>query len=86
MKNILAILILCLIASFASAQTVKTDQAGNYTQVKKETLKTEPKDTGKTFTDLKGNTYPVYESKNGKLFYVRTSAKTGNKYNVYIKP
>lgn len=49
-----------------------------------EKAKEPAKATGKTFTDTKGNVYPVYESNKGKLFYLRTS-KAGKEYKVYLK-
>jgi len=69
-----------------SQTTIKTDAAGNYVAVKatSDTAKSAAKPTGKTYTDTKGNAYPVMISKNGKLFIVRTS-KTGNRYNQSLK-
>lgn len=74
---------LMVLAIGANAQNVKQDANGNYVAVKA-TDSTGAKPTGKTYTDAKGNTYPVMISKNGKLFVVRTS-KTGKKYNQYLK-
>lgn len=68
---------------FASnAQQVTRDANGNYIAVKATQQADKP--TGKTFTDSKGNVYPVYESKNGKLYVIRTS-KSGNQYKQYLK-
>ena len=67
-----------------SAQTVKVDAQGNYVAVKATRDSTSAKQTGKTYTDSKGIVYPVYVSKNGKLFVRRISAK-GNAYNYYLK-
>ncbi len=75
---------LLLLSSFQTvySQKVTTDKEGNYIAVKG---KPQPdKATGKTFTDSKGNTYPVYLSKNGKLYVIRTS-KSGNEYRQYLK-
>jgi hypothetical protein len=90
-QSVLIILILffsLFIASFidAKGQTVQRDANGNFRQISapKEAKTETAKNTGKTFTDTKGNVYPVMISKNGKLFYVRTS-KSGNDYKVYIK-
>lgn len=80
MKNLFTILFLFLALS-AQAQ-VRQDAQGNYHAVKTE-QKAEP--TGKTFTDAKGNVYPVMKSAKGKLFIVRTSEKTGKTYNQYLK-
>lgn len=68
-----------------NAQSVKQDAAGNYYAVK--AIKDSSgsyRDTGKTFTDSKGIEWPLYESKNGKLFIVRVSSRSGNTYRQYI--
>lgn len=74
--------------ALSAAQGVKQDANGNYVAVKSERVvkRAVPTaiSTGKTFTDLKGNVYPVMRSKNGKLFVVRTS-KSGKNYNQYLK-
>lgn len=76
------ICILCCLADNLMAQTITRDAAGNYYAVTK--AKADDKQTGNTFTDAKGNVYPVYVSGKGKLYYIRTS-KSGNDYRVYIK-
>ena len=43
------------------------------------------KPTGRYYVDRKGQMWPVFESNNGKLFALRTSA-AGKKYKYYIKP
>lgn len=68
---------------YGQAQTAVKLQNGVYTAVAKERAKTEAKDTGKVF-EAKGVKYPIYESKNGKFFIVRTSQKTGQPYNQYL--
>lgn len=69
----------------ANAQTsVKLDQAGNYVSASAGKDSVSYKATGKTFTDNKGKSYPVYVSKNGKLFVLRIS-KAGNEYRQYLK-
>lgn len=40
--------------------------------------------TDKVFKDNKGNVYPVYKSSTGRYYYIKTSAKTGNEYKVYV--
>lgn len=82
MKKLLSIAALVLLGLQLSAQNVQKDTRGNYIAVKKQA---EPgANTGKTYTDLKGNVYPVYESKNGKL-YVEKTSKSGNVYRMYLK-
>lgn len=79
-------IIAILLAMFADSfsQTVTIDKNGNYVQSKSlDTVKVV--NTGKTFTTSKGETYPVYITKTGKLYVLRTSKKTGNKYKMYLK-
>ena len=57
---------------------------GNYQAVTHKKVASEQSNTGKTFTDTKGNVYPVFKSSAGKLYYVRTSKNTGNDYKVYL--
>lgn len=85
--TVLTILFLCLFTFKLQAQTkVKTDAQGNYVTatVKGQKSGSKAKETGKYFVDKDGKKYPVMESKNGKLFIVRISKKTGNPYNQYI--
>jgi hypothetical protein len=85
MKKIIfsAMLIFAAVTN-CQAQNAKLNATGNYEAVKTTAGKETAKLTGKTFTDAKGNAYPLYESKNGKLFYMRVS-KTGNEYKCYLK-
>lgn len=87
MKKSILIVALMLIGEAFYSQTVKQNADGNYEPVKKEqgAKKSEAKSTGKIYTDSKGETYPVYESKNQKLFIIKTSKKTGKNYNYYLK-
>ncbi len=84
MKRILIITAILGLSFGLKAQTVTKDAQGNYIAVKALETTEKAKDTGKTFTDTKGNVYPVYVSKNGKLFVIRTS-KTGTQYKQYLK-
>jgi len=61
------------------------DANGNYQAVTHKKVASEQSNTGKTFTDTKGKVYPVYKSATGKLYYIRTSANTGNDYKVYLQ-
>lgn len=82
MKKLLSILLCFALISGATAQTIKQDANGNFIQVAK--VKQPDKATGKTFTDLKGKKYPVYQSEKGKLYIIRTAAKSGNIYRQYL--
>ena len=67
------------------AQTrVTVDNNGNYYPIKSDSSKSTGEPTGKYYQDAKGNKFPVFVSKNGKLFYHKTSKKTGLNYNAYL--
>lgn len=84
-KVLLTLAAFIMLQATGRAQNARIDEKGNYVTLStKDTSKQPLKATGKTFTDSKGKTYPVYISKNGKLFYIRTS-KAGNTYPSYIK-
>lgn len=86
MKKVILV-ILIVISTIGYSQTVKQDASGNYVLIKKDSAsrKSEATPTGKTFTDGKSKSYPVYKSKTGKLFIIKTSQKTGKTYNYYLK-
>lgn len=86
MKKVILVILVGL-STISYSQTVKQDASGNYVLVGKApgSKKSEAISTGKTFTDTKGTQYPVYKSKTGKLFIVKTSQKTGKNYNYYLK-
>ncbi len=81
-KSILTIALFIACLSGYSQTKVTKDAADNYVSVKRGDT-TANKATGHTFTDAKGNVYPVYISVNHKLFYNKVS-KSGNNYKVYI--
>jgi hypothetical protein len=86
MKKVILVILVGL-STISYSQTVKQDASGNYVLVEKPqgSKKSEAISTGKTFTDAKGTQHPVYKSKTGKLFIVKTSQKTGKNYNYYLK-
>jgi hypothetical protein len=86
MKKVILVILVGL-STISYSQTVKQDASGNYVLVEKApgSKKSEAIPTGKEFTDAKGTHYPVYKSKTGKLFIVKTSQKTGKNYNYYLK-
>lgn len=84
-KSILTLIVILSTFFCANAQTkVTVDANGNYVAAKRDYAREEAKETGKTFTDSKGNVLPVLESAGGKLFVVKTS-KAGNEYRMYLK-
>ncbi len=83
MKKLLVLLMLSF-TLFSYSQNAKVDKEGNFVAVSKTTAKQDTIDTGKTFTDSKGKVYPVFKTKQGKLYYPRVS-KNGNYYRAYLK-
>ena len=86
-KLFLAIVIAALSILSAQAQTVTRTAAGNYVATRTQTTRTatQPRDTGKTYTDTDGKTYKIYMGKTGSCFIVRTS-RNGNEYKKYLGP
>ena len=78
------ILILLTLMSLNSVAQIKQDSAGNFYQQKKQDTMIATRTTC-TFTDTKGNKYPVYKSQNDKLFIFRVSGKSGKTYKQYLK-
>ena len=82
-KIFIAAIMLLGLTVGVQAQSVQR-QGNNFTQV------SNPKTSGKetktefTYTDSKGNIYPVYLSASGKAFIKRFSKKTGKEYKMYI--
>lgn len=82
-KIFIAAIMLFSLTMGVQAQSVQR-QGNNFTQV------SNPKTSGKetktefTYTDSKGNIYPVYLSASGKAFIKRVSKKTGKEYKMYL--
>ena len=85
----IAIVVMAILFCFADnvmAQNVKRGADGNFTAISKSNTGSEnAKPTSYTYTDTKGEVYPVYESKNGKNFTLKTSKKSGKQYRSYLK-
>ena len=81
-----AIVLMFATVGIAGAQTtvVQDTVTKNYYAASTAKAKQADKLTGSHFIDSKGNSYPVYESAKGKLYYKRVSAKTQKTYKVYI--
>ena len=76
-KIIIAVIMLLSCNVGVQAQSVER-KGNNFTQVSKETK------TQYTYTDSKGNVYPVYLSSTGKAFVKKVSKKTGKEYKQYL--
>lgn len=83
MKRLIIFISFVLISFVGISQNAKLDSTGNYVAV--QIAKDSATATGKTYTDSKGNKYPVFISKNRKLFVQRVSKTTGNAYRQYLK-
>lgn len=79
MKHLFFFLFMLVITTNIVGQ-VKIDKAGNYYAAKAANVDTI---TGKTFTDSKGNTYPVFKSARNAVYIWRTSKK-GKNYKQYL--
>lgn len=91
MKKKIIIIIIFIITIFTmniNAQNVITYKVnGNsYTAISNRSNKSEPEKTDYTWTDTKGNTYPIYISSTGSCFVIKISSKTGKEYRNYLKP
>lgn len=82
MKKTLTTIAILIFATTINAQNAKKDEAGNYMAIKKEAVAI---NTGKIFTDSKGESLPVFENSKGKKFVIKTSKKTGKEYRMYLK-
>lgn len=91
MKNLLLFIAFCLISPSVKAQGIQKDASGNYFAAQSsanvpttlETLTKNATKTAATFTTAKGEKFPVYLSKSGAAFVVRTSKK-GIVYRQYM--
>ena len=87
-KFIRAIIILCGLVCLFSAICRGQDrkrvilEGNNFTE-ERTTRAKDSTATAYTFTDSKGNKYPIFLSKSGKAYIPRTSAKSGKYYRQY---
>lgn len=85
-KVLMVLVVMLLSFGTAFSQNVKVDSKGNYVATHVQHVKdTVLVSTGKTYTDTKGVVYPVYTTKNNKVFIMRTSKNTGKQYKQYLK-
>jgi hypothetical protein len=84
-KLIITAIMLFSLSLGVQAQSV-VKSGNNFTQVSNKGGKSEGKETKTqyTYTDFKGNVYPVYLSSTGKAFIKKVSRKTGKKYKQYM--
>lgn len=77
-------LILCiLLALFCITVDAQVKREGNTFKVE-QTAKTSDTQTKYTWEDKGGNKYPIYITKRGACYVLRTSKKTGKEYKYYL--
>lgn len=81
MKKFIFISFVVLLGIIANAQVVK--EGNTFKQSKEKTEVVEQK-TSYQYEDSKGNKYPIYKSKRGSFYVVKTSKKTGKEYKYYL--
>lgn len=81
MKYLTALLV-ALLMSVASYADVVRD--GDNFKVEKTTSVNKDTKTKYTWEDKDGNKYPVYITKRGACYIIRTSKKTGKEYKYYL--
>ena len=84
MKNLIyAALMLMSLSLGVQAQNV--ERKGNtFTQVTNKKSSGKEVKTQYTYTDSKGNIYPIYLSSTGKAFILKVSKKSGKEYKQYM--
>ncbi len=87
-NKILLIILTSLLIFFTNkvgAQTkVKINSKGQFEQVQDSSKVNTDAITDQEFVDKKGNIFPIYETKNRKMYIKRISAK-GNEYKQFLK-
>lgn len=77
-------IILCvLLALFGITGNAKVKREGNNFKVE-QTSKASDTQTKYTWEDKDGNKYPIYITKRGACYVLRTSKKTGKEYKQYL--
>lgn len=70
----------------ADAQTTYKQEGNVFSSVKVTKSTVTSDKTPYTWKDSKGKEYPIYISKSGSCYVIKTSAKTGNTYKQYLNP
>lgn len=83
-KLFISIFMMLSLTTTVSCQNV-TREGNNFTQTSNRgTTGSKETKTQYTYTDSKGNVYPVYLSSKGKAFIKKVSKKTGKEYKQYL--
>lgn len=78
-------LIFCLIlATISLTSTAEVKRIGDTFKIEQTSTASQGKKTKYTWEDKKGKTYPIYITKRGACYILRTSKKTGKEYKYYL--
>lgn len=78
-------LIFCLIlAAISLTSTAEVKRNGDTFKVEQTSTASQGEKTKYTWEDKEGKTYPIYITKKGACYILRTSKKTGKEYKYYL--
>lgn len=80
MKN----LILCILLALFSINTYAEVKREGNTFKTEQTVGSKGTETKYTWEDKEGNKYPIFITKKGACYVLRTSKKTGKEYKYYL--
>lgn len=83
MRKLILIAIL-VIASVSASYAQNYTKSGKTYKAEKTVSQSSERETGFTWEDSKGNTYPIYMGKTGSCYIKKISKKTGNEYKQYL--
>lgn len=86
MKHIILLLVMLFSMSLTTNAQNYVRNGNTFSVTSKTHVKSEPIKTKFTWSDSKGQSYPIYISSTGSCFVIKTSAKTGKEYRNYLGP
>lgn len=81
MKHLITLLVVLLMSATSYADVVRN---GDNFKVEKTASVNQGTKTKYTWEDKKGNKYPIFVTKKGACYVLRTSKKTGKEYKYYL--
>lgn len=89
MKPIFITLLWVLVVMFCISLDAKAQsyerKGNNFEQISTRNTSSTVTKTVYTWTDSKGNKYPIFVTKNGRCFVNKVSSKTGKEYKYYLE-
>lgn len=83
-KIFISLALMCAMVVCANAQNYTKSTDGKTYEAVKKTAESSERETGFTWKDSKGNTYPIYMGKTGSCYIKKVSQKTGKEYKQYL--